>query len=102
MDAEVFRAVNAIIQYLVIPALAWVWALQKRINDHGTEIKVIAELMKERRIQRDEDRDEVRNTLAKLDSTLMALTTEIKALGALSARVDAVEREQHHQQHKEH
>lgn len=94
MEVEAFRAINAIVQYLVVPVLAWVWALQKRVNDHGTEIKVIAELMKERRIQRDEDREEVQRTLAKLDRTLAALTDEIKALGALSARVDAVEREQ--------
>lgn len=93
MTPDLLTALDALLRYLVLPALAWAWALQRRVGDHATELRVICRLMEERRLQRDEDREALRETLAKLDRTLTALDARIGGLGAMGARLDALERE---------
>jgi len=72
--------IDAIIQYLIVPAVVWVWMLHKTQSLHATDIAVLRAEANARDVARKEEREA---TAAQLDQILTMLQT-------INGRIDGV------------
>lgn len=63
---------DAIMQYLIVPAVVWLWMLHKTQGSHGTDIAVLRAEANARDVARREEREA---TAAQLDQILQMLQT---------------------------
>ena len=69
---DAFPLIDAIMQYLIVPAVVWVWMLHKTQNLHATDIAVLRAEANARDVARKEEREA---TAAQLDQILQMLQT---------------------------
>jgi hypothetical protein len=77
---DAFPLIDAIIQYLIVPAVVWVWMLHKTQSLHATDIAVLRAEANARDVARKEEREA---TAAQLDQILTMLQT-------INGRIDGV------------
>lgn len=82
-----WHTLNAIIQYLIVPAIVWLWAHDKRLDAHDREITKLVTILQEREkaaqanIQREADAmSDLRDIMAKMSDRLDALAQAIAKL----------------------
>ena len=63
---------NAVMQYLIVPAVVWLWMLHKTQTLHATDIAVLRAEANARDVARREEREA---TAAQLDQILQMLQT---------------------------
>ena len=69
---DAFPLIDAIMQYLIVPAVVWVWMLHKTQSLHATDIAVLRAEANARDASRKEEREA---TAAQLDQILQMLQT---------------------------
>lgn len=72
-----WNLVDRLLQYVVIPALAWVWALQKQTTNHEKILLRIETMLDERQRHRDEDKKEFAEAIRGLNDTIKELRADI-------------------------
>ena len=77
---DAFPLIDAIMQYLIVPAVVWVWMLHKTQSLHATDIAVLRAEANARDVARKEEREA---TAAQLDQILTMLQT-------INGRIDGV------------
>jgi len=82
-----WHTLNAIIQYLIVPAIVWLWAHDKRLDAHDREITKLVTILQEREkaaqanVKREADAmSELRDIMTKMSDRLDALATAIAKL----------------------
>jgi len=69
---ETLPFVDAVMQYLIVPAVVWLWMLHKTQSLHATDIAVLRAEAVARDVARKEEREA---TAAQLDQILQMLQT---------------------------
>lgn len=77
---ETLPLVNAVMQYLIVPAVVWLWMLHKTQSLHATDIAVLRAEAMARDLARREEREA---TVAQLDQILQMLQT-------INGRIDSI------------
>jgi len=77
---ETLPIVDAIMQYLIVPAVVWLWMLHKTQSMHATDIAVLRAEAMARDVARKEEREA---TAAQLDQILQMLQT-------INGRIDSI------------
>ena len=77
---ETLPLVNAVMQYLIVPAVVWLWMLHKTQSLHATDIAVLRAEAMARDLARREEREA---TVAQLDQILQMLQT-------INGRIDGI------------
>ena len=77
---ETLPLVNAVMQYLIVPAVVWLWMLHKTQSLHATDIAVLRAEAVARDLARKEEREA---TVAQLDQILQMLQT-------INGRIDSI------------
>ena len=72
--------VDAVMQYLIVPAVVWLWMLHKTQSLHATDIAVLRAEAMARDVARKEEREA---TAAQLDQILQMLQT-------INGRIDSI------------
>lgn len=77
MDAEGFKILNVVMQWIIMPVAAFVWLIYRTQNQHGTAIAVLQAESQTARTAHDREIKEIRETtraiMSKLDSIEEAL-----------------------------
>jgi len=76
---------DAIMQYLIVPAVVWVWMLHKTQTLHATDIAVLRAEANARDVARKEEREA---TAAQLDQILQMLQTINGRIDGMMSKVD--------------
>ena len=77
---ETLPLVDAVMQYLIVPAVVWLWMLHKTQSLHATDIAVLRAEAVARDVARKEEREA---TAAQLDQILQMLQT-------INGRIDSI------------
>ena len=77
---ETLPLVDAVMQYLIVPAVVWLWLLHKTQSLHATDIAVLRAEAMARDVARKEEREA---TAAQLDQILQMLQT-------INGRIDSI------------
>ena len=77
---ETLPLVDAVMQYLIVPAVVWLWMLHKTQSLHATDIAVLRAEAMARDVARKEEREA---TAAQLDQILQMLQT-------INGRIDTI------------
>ena len=77
---ETLPLVDAVMQYLIVPAVVWLWMLHKTQSLHATDIAVLRAEAMARDMARKEEREA---TAAQLDQILQMLQT-------INGRIDSI------------
>ena len=77
---ETLPLVDAVMQYLIVPAVVWLWMLHKTQSLHATDIAVLRAEAMGRDVARKEEREA---TAAQLDQILQMLQT-------INGRIDSI------------
>ena len=77
---ETLPLVDAVMQYLIVPAVVWLWMLHKTQSLHATDIAVLRAEAMARDVARKEEREA---TAAQLDQILQMLQT-------INGRIDSI------------
>lgn len=77
---ETLPFVDAVMQYLIVPAVVWLWMLHKTQSLHATDIAVLRAEAVARDVARKEEREA---TAAQLDQILQMLQT-------INGRIDSI------------
>ena len=77
---ETLPLVDAVMQYLIVPAVVWLWMLHKTQSLHATDIAVLRAEAMARDLARREEREA---TAAQLDQILQMLQT-------INGRIDSI------------
>lgn len=77
---ETLPLVDAVMQYLIVPAVVWLWMLHKTQSLHATDIAVLRAEAMARDVARKEEREA---TAAQLDQILQMLQT-------INGRIDGI------------
>ena len=86
-DPELWSILDRLMQWLILPAIAFLWAMNGRLSSHDREILRILTILEERNSRRDEERLD----LARILSSLEARREENMAdMARALARLEAV------------
>jgi len=77
---ETLPFIDAIMKYLIVPAVVWLWMLHKTQSIHATDIAVLRAEANARDVARKEEREA---TAAQLDQILQMLQT-------INGRIDSI------------
>jgi hypothetical protein len=72
-----FAVIDRLVQWLIIPAIAFIWALQGRVGKSEREILRILTILEERNVRRDEDRQDSAKTVALLHEAITKLNDKL-------------------------
>jgi len=82
---EAFPLIDAVMKYLIVPAVIWVWMLHKTQTLHATDIAVLRAEANARDVARKEEREA---TAAQLDQILQMLQTINGRIDGMMSKVD--------------
>ena len=82
---DAFPFIDALMKYLIVPAVVWVWMLHKTQSLHATDIAVLRAEANARDMARKEEREA---TAAQLDQILQMLQTINGRIDGMMSKVD--------------
>lgn len=80
MEPDIWMVMDRVMQWLILPALGVIWAINTRIGKHEKEILRIMTILEERNRRREEDREDVSATFKQLREAITALAEKIDNL----------------------
>ena len=80
---ETLPFIDAIMKYLIVPAVVWLWMLHKTQSIHATDIAVLRAEANARDVARKEEREA---TAAQLDQILQMLQTIYGRIDSIMTR----------------
>lgn len=83
MDADIWMLVDRLMQWLILPAVGVLWAMNGRVSKQEKEILRILTILEERNHRRDEDREDTSKIFARLYEAIESLSTKIDKIGGL-------------------
>jgi len=74
------EVLNLLIQWLILPAIMWVWTHERRINGLERDIIKTLTILEERNKRRDEDKMEVADLMKELRNEIARLGQRIEKI----------------------
>jgi hypothetical protein len=77
LSSHAIEVLDRMVQWLIIPAIAFGWALNKRVSLHESEIQRIVTILEERERHRDRDRAADREVIRELKGAIDKLNDRL-------------------------
>jgi Na+/phosphate symporter len=78
-----WQLVDRLLQFVVLPALAWLWALQRQTSSHELVLQRLETMLAEREKHRAEEKKEFSDAIHSLNDTIRELRADIARISEM-------------------
>lgn len=82
-DPEVWSILDRLMQWLILPAIAFIWAMNVRVSTHDREILRILTILEERNARHEGEKVEWAKVVTRLEAAVEKLSNKIDAISHL-------------------